>query len=161
MKPDYGCGCTPNVRSLVLPDVLRPDSNEKNVTTRRCFPINAVRHRESADNVAVVKKKPFGSGVTCPMIRRSASGTVPPGHRFATRDISSRANLRQHGQPIRSSLASERRPFRTTTYRTMFRWCAIRGTTPYASSVYMPEDERATFMGFRRPDGRGNNATSS
>src|SRR5690349_2722728 len=58
------------------------------------------------DNVAVVKKETFeGLGVTLPdgsEVRVNAA--VPPGHRFATREIPAGEFVLQYGQPIGTSM---------------------------------------------------------
>ena len=58
------------------------------------------------DNVAVVKKETFPDlEVTLPEGRRvRLRATVPPGHRFATREIPAGEFVRQYGQPIGTSL---------------------------------------------------------
>ena len=110
------------------------------------------------DNVAVVKKETFPDlEVTLPdatTIRLRA--TVPPGHRFATRDIPAGEFVRQYGQPIGTSLGIREGEYVSHDNMTddvpVVRDLEEQLHTP--PPVYLPEDERATFMGFRRPDGR-------
>jgi altronate hydrolase len=110
------------------------------------------------DNVAVVKKETFPDlEVTLPdatTIRLRA--TVPPGHRFATRDIPAGEFVRQYGQPIGTSLGIREGDYVSHDNMTddvpVVRELSEKLHT--APPAYMPEDERATFMGFRRPDGR-------
>jgi altronate hydrolase len=110
------------------------------------------------DNVAVVKKETFPDlEVTLPdatTIR--LRDTVPPGHRFATRDIPAGEFVRQYGQPIGTSLGIREGEYVSHDNMTddvpVVRDLEEQLHTP--APVYLPEDERATFMGFRRPDGR-------
>jgi len=110
------------------------------------------------DNVAVVKKETFPDlEVTLPdatTIR--LRDTVPPGHRFATRDIPAGEFVRQYGQPIGTSLGIREGEYVSHGNMSddvpVVRDLEEQLHTP--PPVYTPEDERATFMGFRRPDGR-------
>jgi len=110
------------------------------------------------DNVAVVKKETFPDlEVTLPdatTIR--LRDTVPPGHRFATRDIPAGEFVRQYGQPIGTSLGIREGEYVSHDNMTddvpVVRDLEEQLHTP--PPVYTPEEERATFMGFRRPDGR-------
>lgn len=110
------------------------------------------------DNVAVVKTEnseglaillPWGDIVTL----RSA---VPPGHRFATRDVPAGEFVRQYGQPIGTSLGIEKGE-----------WISHENMTDdvpvirdLSQDLYNPEpdyfdpSDTVTFQGFRRPDGR-------
>ncbi len=93
------------------------------------------------DNVAVVKK---------------AHGLIPPGHRFATRDIEAGEFVLQFGQPIGTSLGISEGEQITHDNMSddvpMVRDLPENLHTPPPD--YFPMDERATFMGYRRPDGR-------
>jgi len=110
------------------------------------------------DNVAVVKKETFPNlEVTLPdatTIRLRA--TVPPGHRFATRDIPAGEFVRQYGQPIGTSLGIREGEYVSHDNMSddvpVVRDLEEELHTP--PPLYTPEAERATFMGFRRPDGR-------
>src|SRR6478752_2571928 len=110
------------------------------------------------DNVAVVKKETYPDlEVTLPdatTIRLREA--VPPGHRFATRDIPAGEFVRQYGQPIGTSTGIEQGE-----------WISHENMTDdvpivrdlsedlhNASPNYFPESEIQTFQGFRRPDGR-------
>jgi altronate hydrolase len=110
------------------------------------------------DNVAVVKNEtsanlalllPDKSTVVLRQI-------VPPGHRFATRDIPSGAFVCQYGQPIGTSLGIEKGEW--ITHENMSNDVPIVRDLPEnlynAPPKYFPKDEIQTFMGFRRPDGR-------
>lgn len=110
------------------------------------------------DNVAVVKNEthagltlalPDGSLVTL-------NGAVPPGHRFATRDIPAQDLVRQYGQPIGTSLGIGRGD-----------WISHENMSDDVPVVrdlddelhnpapeYFGHETLATFNGFRRPDGR-------
>ncbi|MGC2234989.1 MAG: altronate dehydratase family protein [Pyrinomonadaceae bacterium] len=110
------------------------------------------------DNVAVVKNEtsanlalllPDKSTIVLKQI-------VPPGHRFATRDIPAGAFVRQYGQPIGTSLGIEKGEW--ITHENMSNDVPIVRDLPEnlynAPPEYFPEEEIQTFMGFRRPDGR-------
>src|SRR5205085_3360122 len=110
------------------------------------------------DNVAVVKKAtsadlevllPNGSVV-------NVRDAVPPGHRFATRDIPQGDFVTQFCQPIGTSRGigcGEQ-----ITYTNMSNDVPLIRDLPESLYTpppnYIPEAERATFMGFRREDGR-------
>lgn len=110
------------------------------------------------DNLAVVKESISpGLEVTLPtgrMIR--VNDAVPPGHRFATRDISPGEFVLQYGQPIGTSLGIKEGDYishdNMTNEVPVVRDLPSDLYTPPPD--YFPEHERATFMGFRRADGR-------
>jgi len=110
------------------------------------------------DNLAVVKVETQpGLELTLRddrVIRVSA--VVPPGHRFATRDIPPGEFVRQYGQPIGTSLGIKEGAY--ITHDNMSDEVPVVRDLPADLSTpppdYFPESERATFMGFRRPDGR-------
>ena len=110
------------------------------------------------DNVAVVKNE-TAEGL---VVQLPGGGTislkqaVPPGHRFATRDIAAGEFVRQYGQPIGTSLGIEKGD-----------WISHDNMTDEVPVVrdlhedlqnpapeYFAKEDIATFMGFRRPDGR-------
>jgi altronate hydrolase len=110
------------------------------------------------DNLAVVKVS-TQPGLELALtddrvIRLTAS--VPPGHRFATRDIPAGEFVRQYGQPIGTSLGINEGDY--ITHDNMSDEVPVVRDLPADLSTpppdYFPESERATFMGFRRPDGR-------
>src|SRR3989442_4980143 len=84
------------------------------------------------------------------------TGIVPPGHRFATRDIPPGEFVRQYGQPIGTSLGIKEGEY--ITHDNMSNDVPIVRDLPEDLSTpppdYFPESERKTFMGFRRADGR-------
>jgi altronate hydrolase len=110
------------------------------------------------DNLAVVKRE------TAPGIELALPGgrviriaaTVPPGHRFATRDIPTGEFVLQYGQPIGTSLGIGEGDYISHANMTddvpVVRDLPDDLQTPPPD--YLPISERATFMGFRRPDGR-------
>lgn len=110
------------------------------------------------DNVAVVKNETAdGLLVLLPdgellEVRKA----VPPGHRFATRDIAAGEFVRQYGQPIGTSLGIAKGEWVTHENMTddvpVVRDLEDDLHTP--APKYFSPDETATFMGFRRPDGR-------
>ncbi len=110
------------------------------------------------DNVAVVKNEasqglmlslPSGETVE---VRQ----TVPPGHRFATREIPAGEFVRQYGQPIGTSLGISAGDW--VTHDNMTDDVPVVRNLPEdlhtAAPEYFPEDEIETFMGFQRADGR-------
>src|SRR6185436_18903412 len=110
------------------------------------------------DNVAVVKKTTFADlEVVLPngqILQLKAA--VPPGHRFATRQIPEGDFVLQFGQPIGTSLGIE--AGEQITHANMTNDVPIVRDLPETLHTpppdYLPIDERGTFMGYRRPDGR-------
>src|SRR5215510_16246301 len=108
------------------------------------------------DNVAVVKK------ATSPDLQVSlpdettlrVRARVPPGHRFATRDIPAGEFVRQYGQPIGTSLGI--RAGDQITHANMSNDVPIIRDLPESLHTlppeYIPEAKRRTFMGHRRRD---------
>ncbi|OLE54656.1 MAG: hypothetical protein AUG51_07135 [Acidobacteria bacterium 13_1_20CM_3_53_8] len=110
------------------------------------------------DNVAVVKKE---TSLDLELILPDGrvgqlTDAVPPGHRFATRDIPSNDFVLQYGQPIGTSLGI--REGERISHDNMSNDVPIVRALPEdlhtSAPDYIPLSERATFMGFRRPDGR-------
>ena len=110
------------------------------------------------DNVAVVKTAtapglelllPNGSSL-------EIRDAIPPGHRFATADIPAGEFVLQFGQPIGTSLGIESGA--QITHDNMTDDVPIVRQLPEDLHTpppdYFPLDQRATFMGYRRPDGR-------
>src|SRR6266404_2250049 len=110
------------------------------------------------DNVAVVKTE------TSPELELILPGkdllrvcdAVPPGHRFATRDIPEGHFVLQFSQPIGTSLGIK--AGEQITHANMSNEVPIVRDLPETLHTpppdYIRESERGTFMGFRRPDGR-------
>jgi len=110
------------------------------------------------DNVAVVKKE-TSPGLELLLPNESlieVRAAVPPGHRFATRDIPAGEFVLQFGQPIGTSLGI--REGEQITHDNMTDDVPIVRELPdnlhTPAPDYFPVEERATFMGFRRRDGR-------
>jgi altronate hydrolase len=110
------------------------------------------------DNVAVVKK-PATAGLEIVLPDDSLlqiRSDVPLGHRFAIRDIPAGQFVLQFGQPIGTSLGivqgDQINHDNMTDEVPIIRDLPEHLHTP--PPAYIPENERATFMGFRRPDGR-------
>src|SRR5687768_3588493 len=110
------------------------------------------------DNVAVVKKE-TAAGLELLLPDESlveVRAAVPPGHRFATRDIPTGEFVLQFGQPIGTSLGIKEGE--QITHDNMSDEVPIVRDLP--ENLHTPEpdyfsiDQRARFMGFRRPDGR-------
>src|SRR5437667_746076 len=110
------------------------------------------------DNVAVVKKETApGLEVVLPDGREiRVTATIIPGHRFATREIPRGEFVRQYGQPIGTSLGIE--SGEAITHENMSNDVPVIRDLPVdlhtPPPAYIPEDGRARFNGFRRPDGR-------
>ena len=110
------------------------------------------------DNLAVVKEPTApGLEVTLPngrVVRVKES--VPPGHRFATRDISAGEFVLQYGHPIGTSLGITEGDY--ISHHNMSDEVPLVRELPEDLSTpppeYLPPSERATFRGYRRPDGR-------
>ncbi|HZH35307.1 MAG TPA: altronate dehydratase family protein [Pyrinomonadaceae bacterium] len=110
------------------------------------------------DNVAVVKDRTSpGLPIVLPDGRViEIKSAVPPGHRFATRPIPAGDFVRQYNQPIGTSLGIEEGEW--ITHDNMSNDVPVVRDLPEDLQTpqpdYIPVSERATFMGFRRPDGR-------
>jgi altronate hydrolase len=110
------------------------------------------------DNVAVVKREVV-AGATLQLAdgtTLTVTGTVRPGHRFATQAIPEGALVRQYGQPIGTSrgiAAGE-----PVTQQNMSNDVPVVRDVPEdlhtPAPEYFPASEIATFQGFRRADGR-------
>lgn len=110
------------------------------------------------DNVAVVKQA-TSAGLALLLPNEKVVeilGEIPPGHRFATSDISTGEFVLQFGQPIGTSLGIKQGE--QITHDNMTDDVPIVRELPEnlhtAPPDYLSIDERATFMGYRRPDGR-------
>lgn len=110
------------------------------------------------DNVAVVKKA-TSPGLELLLPDESSievRAAVPPGHRFATKDIRNGEFVLQFGQPIGTSLGIQQGEQITHDNMTdevpIIRDLPENLHTP--APDYLPINERATFMGYRRSDGR-------
>ncbi|HYJ86299.1 MAG TPA: altronate dehydratase family protein [Pyrinomonadaceae bacterium] len=110
------------------------------------------------DNVAVVKNETApGLEVILPDGRSmTVKAAVPPGHRFATREIPTGEFVLQYGQPIGTSLGIAEGEL--ISHDNMSNEVPVVRNLPEQLKTpppnYIPEAERATFMGYRRPDGR-------
>ena len=110
------------------------------------------------DNVAVVKNETteglivqiLGGGLV------SLKQAVPPGHRFATRDIAAGEFVRQYGQPIGTSLGIKKGDW--INHDNMTDDVPVVRDLPEGlhnpAPEYIEKERVETFMGFRRPDGR-------
>lgn len=111
-----------------------------------------------SDNLAVVKEQ------TVPGLEVALPGgrvvrileAVPPGHRFATRAIPAGEFVLQYGHPIGTSLGIGEGDY--ISHANMSDDVPVVRDLPEdlctPAPEYFPESERATFSGFRRPDGR-------
>jgi altronate hydrolase len=110
------------------------------------------------DNVAVVKTETF-EGLKISLAGGETieiTASIPPGHRFATRPISAGEYVIQYGQPIGTSRGVAAGEW--ITHENMSNDVPVVRDLPEdlhtPAPDYFPVDERGTFMGFRRPDGR-------
>src|SRR6266852_1267360 len=113
---------------------------------------------DSRDNVAVVKSETWPNLEVALTDGRivSIEAAVPPGHRFATRVIPAGEFVLQFGQPIGTSLGILEGQM--ITHENMTDDVPLVRDLPenlyVAPPAYISENERETFLGFRRPDGR-------
>ncbi|HEY8559036.1 MAG TPA: altronate dehydratase family protein [Pyrinomonadaceae bacterium] len=110
------------------------------------------------DNVAVVKNE-TAAGLVLQLPNQkllTIKQVVPPGHRFATRDIPAGDFVCQYGQPIGTSLGIEKGEW--ITHDNMSNDVPIVRDLPEdlhnPAPEYFPKEQVGTFMGFRRNDGR-------
>ena len=110
------------------------------------------------DNVAIVKRETAaGLELLLPEEREMrVNSVVTPGHRFATRTIPAGEFVLQYGQPIGTSLGIESGA--AITHENMSNEVPVIRDLPVDLHTpppdYLPADRRASFHGFRRPDGR-------
>jgi altronate hydrolase len=110
------------------------------------------------DNVAVVKNETHaGLVVSLPGDGYvTLTDAVTPGHRFAITDISAGEFVRQYGQPIGTSLGVSSGEW--ITHDNMTDEVPVVRDLPEhlenPAPEYFPSEQVATFMGFRRADGR-------
>jgi altronate hydrolase len=112
---------------------------------------------DARDNIAVAKTEiPPGLIVAVDDRPIHVTGTVTPGNRFATRPIPAGEFVRQYGQPIGTSRGiGEGDPISLANMSNEVP--VVRDLDPNLATPapdYVPAGERATFKGFRRPDGR-------
>ncbi|PYS76867.1 MAG: galactonate dehydratase [Acidobacteria bacterium] len=113
---------------------------------------------DARDNLAVVKRETApGLEVSLPSGRViRVAEAVPPGHRFATRAVPAGEFVLQYGQPIGTSLGLREGEY--ISHANMTDDVPVVRDLPEDLSTpppdYIPAQERATFNGFRRPDGR-------
>ena len=110
------------------------------------------------DNVAVVKKETAkGLQITLPNGKNlEIKDVVSPGHRFATRQIPAGDFVCQYGQPIGTSLGIAAGEW--ISHENMSNDVPVVRDMPEdlhtPAPDFFPIEERGTFMGFRRSDGR-------
>jgi altronate hydrolase len=113
---------------------------------------------DPSDNVAVVKHG-VGEGLAVRLPEGGdvrTTGPVTPGHRFATRAIPAGTFVKQYGQPIGTSRGIEAgdpiTPQNMSNEVPVVRDLPADLATP--PPAYVPDAERRTFLGYRRPNGR-------
>ena len=113
---------------------------------------------DSRDNVAVVKKETAkGLLISLPDEKTlEIRDAVPPGHRFATTEIAAGTYVYQYGQPIGTSLGIAAGEW--IRHENMSNDVPVVRDLPEdlhtSAPDYLAVEERGTFMGFRRSDGR-------
>ncbi len=116
---------------------------------------------DTADVVGIAKK-PLLPGTVLKYDDGSElriSQMVPPGHKFATTDIAFDAPVRRYGQII-GFATTDIKPGQHVHVQNMS--IKEQGSlkvdyaigSEYKPETFVPENERRTFMGFKRPDGR-------
>ena len=108
---------------------------------------------DAADNVAVARRALHrGESADGAEVR----GDIPKGHKIARVPVAAGQPVIKYGQPIGEAAADIQPGDHVHTHNLACRaaeqdpqLCAARRETPM-----LPENERETFMGFRRPDGR-------
>src|SRR5918993_3319299 len=126
--------------------------------TSQAAPLSAYAIQVDArDNVAVARVPvPRGTPVLVGDVVVEVLDDITPGHRFALADIAEGAFVRQYGQPIGTSkgLPAGALISRANMSNDV---PVVRELDPQLHNEapdYVPEAERATFMGYHRPDGR-------
>src|SRR5258708_8801646 len=127
--------------------------------TKSCSRIHEYAVVVHPDDAVAVVKKPVSAGL-CVQLTDGAvveiTADITPGHRFAIRDIPQGKFVLQYGQPIGTSLGIKRGE--AVTHANMDDKVPVLRDVPEGLSNpapdYFPEAERATFMGYRRADGR-------
>lgn len=131
-----------------------PDALTQNVADISAYAIIV----NPADNVAVVKNETSEELVLTLPEQKTVrlKQAIPPGHRFATREIPAGQFVRQYDQPIGTSLGIEAGEW--ITHENMSNDVPVVRDLPddlhTPAPDYIAISERETFMGFRRPDGR-------
>ncbi len=110
------------------------------------------------DNVAVVRE-PVLAGTAAQLVEGEIieiAAAIEPGRRFALRDIVAGSYVLQYGQPIGTSLGITRG--QPVTHDNMNDHVPTIREVPAdlatAPPDYIPTEQRKTFVGFRRADGR-------
>jgi altronate dehydratase len=113
---------------------------------------------DERDNVAVVKK-PVAAGLCVQLPQGNAieiAAAAAPGERFALRDIAGGAFVLQYGEPIGTSKGIAAGDI--ISHANMSDEVPVVREVPAnlsgPATRYISEAERATFMGFKRADGR-------
>ena len=127
-------------------------------STSQAAPLSAYAIQvDSRDNVAVARVAvPRGTLVQVGQTLVDVLDEVTPGHRFALEPIAAGAFVRQYGQPIGTSKGIAAgaliSPANMSNDVPVVRDLDAHLHT--AAPEYLPAADRATFMGYRRPDGR-------
>lgn len=112
---------------------------------------------DARDNVAVARI-PIAAGTRVESDGRiiDVSDAVTPGHRFALEPIADGEFVHQYGQPIGTSLGIPAGALisRANMSNDVPVVRDLDSSLHNAPPEYVPEDARASFMGYRRPDGR-------
>ena len=83
---------------------------------------------------------------------------IPPGHKVATRHVAEGQPVRRYGQIIGFATTDIAPGDHVHTQNIAVHQGELELDYAFGADVkpvdYVPEDQRRTFMGFRRPDGR-------
>lgn len=127
------------------------------VTRQRVALSEAAIHLHPDDEVAVARVAlPPGLRLETPHGEVRVTRLVPSGHKVALREVASGAMVHKYGQVIGFATV----PIAPGDHVHSHNLAVGALTHDYAVGVdvrpvnFVPEDERRTFMGFRRPDGR-------
>ena len=126
--------------------------------TSQAAPLSAYAIQvDSRDNVAVARVPvPQGTAVQVGAAVVEVLDDITPGHRFALAPIAGGDFVRQYGQPIGTSkgIAAGALISHQNMSNDVPVVRELDNDLHTAPPAYVPDSQRATFMGYRRPDGR-------
>lgn len=129
--------------------------------SRGPVPLNEVAVLLHPDDDVVIAKSPLLPKTT--LLREDADDIVvarmiPPGHKVATRHVAEGQPVRRYGQIIGFATTDIAPGDHVHTQNIAVHQGELELDYAFGADVkpvdYVPEDQRRTFMGFRRPDGR-------
>ena len=120
---------------------------------------SAVVVLDAADNVGVARR-----GLRCGETAGGAEvrDDIPKGHKVALASVSAGQAVKKFGQPIGEAAQDIQAGQHIHTHNLACRGGGAASVLRRQTSAHLlPEAERETFMGFRRPDGRAGRETMS